>query len=192
MSPDPEAEVDLHRTLDDLPVPTSLFSGLRLADAFAPDNVIFFKRTHTREFAPEGIAANYHHRFVLVVLLEMEGSMRVGNRTHALEPGEAVLIFPFQFHHFIDVSSGELEWLFVTFECNGTDELEPLRDTPRKLDSRSLKRLKRLTERYIEAPVGSAGNPGARQRAGASAAHDEALAPDSGGAAKHAIGRRFA
>lgn len=129
--------------------PASLFSGMRLEHSFAPDNIIFFKRTHTRALAPEGVSNNYHHRFELVVVLDRGGPVRVGNATHVLSPGESILIFPHQFHHYMDVEQGELEWLFITFRCTESELLWSLRDSPRILDEESLELLARIAELYV-------------------------------------------
>lgn len=110
-----------------------------------------FRRTHTQAFAPEGVSNNFHHRFELVVVLEKRGPIRVGNGTHRLEPGEAALIFPNQFHHYMDVEKGEMEWLFITFECSSPATIDKLRDTPRVLDAASLELLQRIAKIYYKA-----------------------------------------
>lgn len=144
----------MHRAIAALPTPISLFSGLRIRDALAPDNIILFKRTHTRALRPEGVSNNYHHRFELVVVLDRAGPMRVGNASHLLHPGEAMLIFPNQFHHYLDVAEGELEWLFVTFELANGSTIGRLRDRPRVLDQSCLGTLRLIVQQYLaEGPV---------------------------------------
>ena len=152
MVSDRESEIrEVRSAIAGLPSPESLFSGLRLADAFAPDNIIFFKRTHTQALAPEGVSNNFHHRFELVVVLEKGGSIFVGQSSHNLVPGEGALIFPNQFHHYLDVEKGEMEWLFITFECNGADALASLKDRPRVFDAQSLALLKCIAQVYSQA-----------------------------------------
>ena len=51
----------------DMETPEDLFSGLALREGFAPDNILFFRRTHTSDFRPEGVSNNFHHRFELVI-----------------------------------------------------------------------------------------------------------------------------
>jgi hypothetical protein len=124
MVPARESEIrEVRDAIARLPSPESLFSGLRLTDAFAPHNIIFFKRTHTQALVPEGVSNNFHHRFELVVVLEKGGPIFVGHSSHKLVPGEGALIFPNQFHHYMDVEKGAMEWLFITFECNKAQAL---------------------------------------------------------------------
>jgi hypothetical protein len=98
---------ELKRHLRKLPPPSSLFSGARIEQSFAPDNIIFFQRTDTAALKPEGVSANYHHRFELVSVIERPAPLRVDRASYLLHPGEAALIFPNQFHHFMDTTRGE-------------------------------------------------------------------------------------
>ncbi len=132
--------------------PEDFFSGLRLKDGLTPDNILFFRRNNTEAFRPDTTIANVHHRFELVVLLEKAGPMRIGDYTHRLEPGEAALIFPNQFHHYMDVEPGTMEWLFITFELPHGDQAElltPLRDSPRVLDDGAWQLLARMTREAV-------------------------------------------
>lgn len=135
---------NIHREITDLEVPEDLFSGLSLQDAFAPDNILFFRRTHTSAFKPEGVSNNFHHRFELLIVVKKEGSARIGNHSHVLEPGEAILIFPNQFHHYMDVEEGELEWLFITFELGNHWRILELMDRPRVLDGETLESVEKI------------------------------------------------
>lgn len=139
----------VRQAIANLPQPASLFSGLRLSSSFAPDNIIFFRRTHTQAMSPEGVSNNFHHRFELVVVLDKGGPIRIGNGSHDLQPGDAALIFPNQFHHYLDIERGALDWLFITFECSRSETLNQLMNTPRQLDEKCLEILKRISEIYL-------------------------------------------
>ena len=128
----------------DMETPADLFSGLVLKGGFAPDNLLFFRRTHTSDFRPEGVSTNFHHRFELLIVLKKEGPARIGNHTHILHPGEAILIFPNQFHHYMDVKEGDLLWLFITFELGKRDSILGLQDGPRALDKATLEGVQRV------------------------------------------------
>lgn len=138
----------LQRAVSDLETPKDLFSGLLLNKGFVPDNVLFFRRTHTRAFSPVGVNNNYHHRFELVIVVQKGGAARIGNQSCFLEPGEAVLIFPNQFHHYMDVEKGDLEWLFITFELGDAALIEVLRDSPRKLSMQALGRVESIVRQF--------------------------------------------
>lgn len=135
---------DVHEAIDGLETPKDLFSGMMLREAFAPDNILFFRRTDTQAFSPGGVNNNYHHRFELVVVVKNGGAARIGDKSCFLEAGEAVLIFPNQFHHYMDVKSGDLEWLFITFELPEVVEIGDLKESPRLLDANALGLIERL------------------------------------------------
>lgn len=115
----------------------------------SPDNIVFFKRTDVSAFRPEGVSNNYHHRFELVTVIEKGGPVRIGDSNYLLQPGEAALIFPNQFHHYMDVEQGELEWLFVTFELQNPERISPLRDSPRALDFAQLQLLSLVVMEFV-------------------------------------------
>ncbi|MGE9291349.1 MAG: AraC family transcriptional regulator, partial [Puniceicoccales bacterium] len=125
----------------DMEPPISLFNGLRIHQSPAPDNIIFFQRTDVAAFRPEGVSHNFHHRFELVCALEGSGPARIGEQTHQFEPGDCALVFPNQFHHYIDVAAKKLDWLFITFEMSQSDSLSPLMNSPRLLNPTSIQLL---------------------------------------------------
>ncbi len=121
----------------------------------APDNIVFFKRTNISAFRPEGVSNNYHHRFELLVVVEKAGPVRLGDVNFFLHPGEAALIFPNQFHHYMDVEQGKMEWLFVTFELKNADEIEALRGMPKVLDASELHLLALIVMEYTHPARGT-------------------------------------
>ena len=140
----------LRRHLKKLPPPKSLFSGTRIEQSFAPDNIVFFQRTDTSRLRPEGVSTNYHHRFELVSVFEHSAPVRIDRATYHLQPGEGALIFPNQFHHFLDVEKGQLDWLFITFECRHPEPILALRDAPRVYDEHALDLLGQLVGEYVD------------------------------------------
>lgn len=126
--------------------PRNFFHGLKLRESFSPDNILLFCHRNKRAFQPEGVSNNYHHRHVLVFVVQNGGPGRIGDHTHLLEEGEAALIFPNQFHHFMDVEGQDLEWLFITFELQDDESVHELRDTPRVLDEATMLRLREVLE----------------------------------------------
>ena len=121
--------------------PADLFSGVRIRDVLLADNIVVFKRTSAAMLRPQGVTHNYHHRFELVVPLERGGKIHVDGVSHTLLPGRAVLIFPHQFHHYLDIEAGPIRWLFVTFESANDQALLPLRNSPRQLTRKDLRLL---------------------------------------------------
>jgi len=128
----------LRRRLEALPAPRHFFAGQALAGGLTPDHLLLFRRRDTSAFRPEGVMDNHHHRFELVLALQRSGPVRIGEATHLLAPGQAALIFPFQFHHYLDVEPGPMEWLFLTFELERPELVAPLRNAPRNPGSAAL------------------------------------------------------
>lgn len=70
---------------------------------------------------------SFHYRFILVADLGCDGSAIVDQRVLPLKAGAAILIFPFQYHHFVKPSGPRL-WLFIGFEGVTERMLEPLKN----------------------------------------------------------------
>lgn len=148
-TPDPKTLQNVRRLTRQVPAPASLFHGLRNEQSLAPDNIIFFQRTDTTALKPEGVTNNYHHRFELVTVLDKAGPVRVDRTSYLLHPGECALIFPNQFHHYLDVESGPLNWLFITFELHNPGPILPLQNAPRILDPGATELLQTLLREYL-------------------------------------------
>lgn len=149
----------LTRMTGQIETPSSLFNGLRLSDSPAPDNIILFERTDTAAFRPEGVSNNFHHRFELVCVLEGSGPVRIGDETYQFESGDVALIFPNQFHHYMDVEAKKLDWLFITFEMEKAEGLQSLRNRPRRLDAESVLLLQNTLSPYFDAKANDADAP---------------------------------
>ena len=139
---------NLRRLVREIPLPPSLFSGLTIHQSLAPENIIFFQRQDTSALKPEGVSNNFHHRFELTTVLEKAGPVRIDRATYMLHPGECMLIFPNQFHHYMDVEKGRLEWLFITFELKDPAAIRMLQNSPRILDEPAFELLLRIIREF--------------------------------------------
>ena len=115
----------LDRAARGLPEPKSFFRWLQPAGFELPGNLILFQRPHASMLGAEH---HYHYRFVLIVNLRTEGTVALDNRSYELRPGEAILVFPHQFHHFHPPKSESIRWLFLTFELNQSEHISGLRN----------------------------------------------------------------
>lgn len=141
---------ELKESLSALRAPKDLFKGLSWKNAFAPDNIIMFRRTHRTEFTPLlGVSNNFHHRFELVVVLESGGPLRVGDSSYSLENGECFVVFPNQFHHYMEVEQEDIDWLFVTFDLSNPEAIDSLKDSPRKLTEGCQELLGPMVKAYL-------------------------------------------
>ena len=139
----------LRRLVREVPLPPNLFNGLHCQESLAPDNIIFYRRGEKPLSKSEGVSKNYHHRFELVVVAEQAGPVRVNQTSYLLNPGDCALIFPNQFHHYMDLA-GQAEWLFITFDLRHAEAIQELRDRPRMLDDDALALVEDIVRAYLQ------------------------------------------
>ena len=137
----------LEKSAKTLPEPRSFFRGLAPSPFELPNNLILFQRATAEMLGQEH---HYHYRFVLIVNLRTEGSVTVDNRNFDLRAGEALLIFPHQFHHFHSPKSPSIRWLFLTFELNQVEAIAALRNRVNPLSEGCHHFLTRLVTLYQE------------------------------------------
>ena len=99
---------------------------------------------------PLGVAHNYHHRFVLVLPIGTPGYVHVDGVSYFLKPGLAYLIFPHQFHHFLNTPRNEMAWLFMTFECEARGSIAPLKNSPRILSQQAVSLVDEILGEYVD------------------------------------------
>jgi AraC-like DNA-binding protein len=120
----------LERLVTLLPSPLRPLRGRRVAPLLLPDNIICFRRCSATDLNRPQHGRALHHRFVLILALATGVTVCVDDRAIRLHAGEGLLVFPFQFHDYLDPERQELNWLFVTFELAEAGELLPLRFRP--------------------------------------------------------------
>jgi AraC-like DNA-binding protein/mannose-6-phosphate isomerase-like protein (cupin superfamily) len=140
----------LEKAVKNLPEPKSFFRGLAPGGFELPNNLILFQRPHASMLGAEH---HYHYRFVLIVNLRTEGTVALDNRSFELRPGEALLVFPHQFHHFHPPKSESIRWLFLTFELTQPEHISPLRNRVNPLSENFRSQLSRLIALYQEKGV---------------------------------------
>jgi len=131
--------------------PSNYFEGRsRSTELPLPRNILLFLRDSKSTLQQEAIQNRSHHRHVLAFNLRTEGRVHIDHLSLALAPGQAALIFPYQFHHYSGLASETLQWLFCTFEIASSDFLGPLKDTVVTLGERSRGMLQRLLRAWHE------------------------------------------
>ena len=108
--------------------PKDYFKGIGQSQLPTPTDILLYSRTTRNNLQQAALQNRSHHRFVLVLNLKTKGHVHVDNRVLPLAPGQALLILPYQFHHFSQLESSRLHWLFCTFELKAESFLEPLRN----------------------------------------------------------------
>ena len=96
--------------------PVDFYRGRKHDGRGLPDNILLFHERGARAMRSKDGARHFHHRNVLVFPLQGDGRIVVNGRAFVLGPGRCALIRAYQFHHFTGFSSGEVDWLIVTFE----------------------------------------------------------------------------
>ncbi|WP_415909153.1 AraC family ligand binding domain-containing protein [Oleiharenicola sp. Vm1] len=124
------AKPDLSKLVSKLPQPNFQLLGRRPAPLPLPANIVCFQRQRADELNKPRRGRALHHRFVLICALRTAVTVCVDDRNLRLSPGEALLVFPFQFHHYTQPQRPEISWLFVTFELNDAEPLAALRYRP--------------------------------------------------------------
>lgn len=120
----------LETLADNLPQPPHPLLGRRPGPLVLPDNIICFQRRSAAELNRPRQGRALHHRFVLILALRASASVCVDQRVIRLEAGEGLLIFPFQFHHYLDNGGRNLRWIFITFDLAEAESLQTLRYCP--------------------------------------------------------------
>lgn len=118
---------DLWSLARKLPDPINYEKGWVTASLIIPERILAFSR-NTRDRLMKDRAKVKHHRFVLIVSLSGEGGVAVDQRVFRLGDKNCILIFPFQFHHFLSFPQETVRWCFITFELKNPSLLEPLRN----------------------------------------------------------------
>jgi AraC-like DNA-binding protein len=105
------------------------YRGKSSGDMELPQNVVMFPRKNTSEL--RGPAAT-HYRFVLILSYSGEVAVVVDNAILTVGPGDALLVFPYQFHHYIVQPGSEIAWLFITFELTNlaSDRIAHMKSAP--------------------------------------------------------------
>lgn len=148
----------LNHLLNSLEEPGDYFKGRGQAENVpAPRNILLFIRHTQSALQQEALLNRSHHRFVLIYCLKTVGRVHVDHLDVRLEPGRLMLIHPYEFHHFSQLSSPSMQWLFCTFELESGRMLEPLRHRSVPIQEPTRLALEQLVSDWVH-PI--AGHPG--------------------------------
>ncbi len=110
-----------------------------------PQHILFFSR-HSRNSLLKQTSKVKHHRFVMIIILEGSGDVCVDERIFHCEGGHMLLLFPFQFHHYLSFPQSEIRWLFCTFELKEPSVLEPLKNRLRPITPKIFDMIREIVE----------------------------------------------
>lgn len=124
--------------------PHNYFIGLPDTPLTLPKNLLLF----TRQKAFSQGQGSAHHRFLLIICLQGDGSVIVDDHVARLTPGYALLVTPLQFHHYARFAAGKLLWLFISFELDDVEAMSSLRGRVLELTPLQITCLRQLAEHY--------------------------------------------
>jgi AraC-like DNA-binding protein len=139
---------DLSQLVARLPQPLHQMQGRSAKALILPDNIVCFQRRAAADLNKPRRGRALHHRFVLMCALKTAATVCVDDRSIRLKSGEALLVFPFQFHHYMEAQQTALSWLFVTFELGAPEALAALRYQPLRLTPELLALVAELVAAY--------------------------------------------
>lgn len=138
-----------------LPAPTSpaaYFAGWNRVYLCPVDDVLLFSRGEARDLQRRSAESHLHKRFVVVVCLKSAGTVSVDGVPFALRPGQAHLVFPQSYHHFLDLAHPSILWLLITFETNEPERLAILRQRTLDLDELDLENFEKMATLFNKGP----------------------------------------
>lgn len=138
-----------------LPQPQAQLFGKRSTQPPVPDNIVCFQRRKASELNRPRQGRALHHRFVMIVALEGAAEVCVDDQVIRLGPDQGLLVFPFQFHHYIHPKSEKIRWLFVTFELSDHEAKASLRSQPFAISPQVASLLEELLTSYHEPKGGN-------------------------------------
>lgn len=138
----------IEKSLLKLDEPTDYFQGVGKNKLPTPTELLLFFRSRRENLQQEALQNRSHHRFVLAFNLKTNGHVHVNHLSLPFHPGQALLIYPYQFHHFGQLESPKLQWLFCTFELEPITFLEPLRNRVVDLRDKTQKLITQLLQEW--------------------------------------------
>lgn len=137
------------KNLNGLKEPQDYFKGIGKNALPSPTDILVFSRLVKDKLQQEAPQNRSHHRFVLVFNLKTKGLIHLDHLSISFSPGQALLIHPYQFHHYSQLAAHDLKWLFCTFELQPGSFLEPLRDQILDISHASAEAGNALVEEWI-------------------------------------------
>jgi AraC-like DNA-binding protein len=117
-----------------------------------PRNIECFRRVRSQDAMAGG--PHLHARFVLCLCAEGGASIVVGRELVTLRPGECLLLFPYESHHFHRFESEGIVWAFTGFELDDEQPVEVLRGRAFPCDAGLREDFRRVYESAINGTGG--------------------------------------
>lgn len=134
--------VTLQKHIMRLHTPDNYLDGVSSHYHYNPQKTLLFSRKSSLEFVNNNPII--HHRFNMVISIKGSLDIYIDNNILTLNEGEAILIFPYQNHHYISSSHKDLLWCFIGFDLKERRGLDRLRYMTFATEALFLQLLERL------------------------------------------------
>ncbi len=124
--------------------PQNYYKGTLPFSLSLPRNILIW--FDTNPVSRTGIS--FHYRYLLVCPVSGRGKAIVDDGIVEIGENTCLLIFPFQFHHFIYENHGR-EWIFIGFESEELSMLNCLKCAPFKLTESLSRLMSMLVDGYL-------------------------------------------
>lgn len=131
-----------------IPDPENYYEGVGSRPLPTPSQILFFLRRNKESLQQKALQNRSHHRTLLCFNLKTEGTVHLDHFELTLRQGQALVILPYQFHHYSHLRSTKLKWLFCSFELDSYGILEPLRNRVIDPREKSLNTLSQLLHEW--------------------------------------------
>lgn len=146
------ALMEIRQLVAKIATPVNYLEGVATPMGPLPGNILCFARQGVADLLkPAPRQRTQHHRCVLLIALHGSGRICLDSESFMIQEGQAQLIFPFQFHSYMEVQPDDICWVFITFESFALDAIAPLRSSPsRTLGPMEILLLRELIQCWLE------------------------------------------
>ena len=130
--------------------PEDLYQGRRHGTLCEVDNVLIFNRLSRTDLQQKSLQ-NLHHRHVLFFNLGTAGVLSLDGVQIDLNPGEALMVLPYQFHSFPMLEQDQITWVMVSFETSDAESLEVFRNKSFQVSVECFDLLRQVIEDFSKA-----------------------------------------
>ncbi len=134
-----------------LDVLTTVLSHIDLTDScqylnncMHPINVPNNIRVFLRERKASELGKAIHNRYMLVINLKTTAHIVINKEKSLLEPGHAFLIPPNTLHEYDNISQSDVNWLFISFHIDTSEDYHLLHNSAQALSESVIKDLEAL------------------------------------------------
>ena len=134
--------------------PPDYYLGRERTPITDPRNIVVFHRSSATALKGKEPWGFQHRRYVFVYCISGPGNLLINNRSIAMAPGKACLIYPYELHFYSELEGEKLSWLFVTFEAETGGLLGSIKTRSWNLNQHAKLMLGQLVQRWLDEEAG--------------------------------------